>query len=113
MTKAAATPPLLPARIVAGGILLDVRVTPKASGDTVEGMKMRAGGPVLAVKVRALPDKGEANGAVVGVLAKWLSEPKGQLRVASGAKSRLKQVLVAGEPAALMAKLSARLAAME
>jgi uncharacterized protein len=93
--------------------MLHVRVTPKASVDAVEGIEMRAGGPVLAVRVRALPDKGEANGAVIGALAKWLSEPKGQLRVASGAKSRLKQVLVAGEPAALMAKLSERLAARE
>jgi uncharacterized protein len=104
---------VLPARIVAGGIMLQVRVTPKASSDAVEGIEARADGPVLAVRVRALPDQGEANGAVVAMLAKWLSEPKRQLRVASGAKARRKQVFVAGEPAALMAKLSERLAAKE
>ncbi len=93
--------------------MLHLRVTPKAPRDAVEGVEQRPDGAVLAVKVRALPDKGEANDAVVATLAKWLSEPKAGLRVAAGAKARLKQVFVAGDPADLMAKLAARLAGKE
>ena len=103
----------LPARAVSGGIVIHARVTPKASVDAVLGVERRADGPVLKVKVRALPDKGEANAAVVAVLAKWLGEPKGRLSVAAGAKARAKQILVEGEPASLIAKLAARIAAKE
>jgi uncharacterized protein len=113
LTKPPSAPRELPARIVPGGVMLHLRVTPKASADAVSGIEARAEGVVLAVKVRALPDRGEANDAVVALLAKWLSEPKARLRVAAGGKARLKQVFVAGEPEALMARLAARLAQKE
>lgn len=93
--------------------MLHLRVTPKASADAVGAVEIRDGAPVLAVKVRALPDKGEANDAVVALIAKWLSEPKAKLRVAAGGKARLKQIFVAGEPGALMARLAARLSGKE
>ena len=99
----------LPASPASGGIIIHLRVTPKASSDVVLGVEERAEGAVLKVKVRALPDKGEANDAVIALIAKWLSEPKAGLRVAAGGKARSKQVFVAGEPAALMAKLAARI----
>src|SRR5262249_21616684 len=116
LTRRAAPPPLspeLPARIVPGGVVLHLRVTPKAASDAVTGVEARADGVVLVVKVRALPDKGEANDAVVATVAKWFSEPKTRLRVAAGGKARLKQVFVEGDPAGLMAKLAARLAGKE
>ena len=114
MTKpAAASQHLLPARIVPGGIVIHLRATPKASRDAVLGTEERTGGLVLKVTVRALPDKGEANDAVVATLAKWLSEPKARLKLAAGAKARLKQVFVAGEPAALMEKFAARIGGKE
>jgi uncharacterized protein len=103
----------LPARAVSDGIVIHARVTPKASADAVLGVERLADGRVLKIKVRAVPDKGEANTAVVALLAKWLSEPKARLKVASGSKSRLKQIHVEGEAAALMAKLAARLAGKE
>jgi uncharacterized protein len=99
-----------PARAASGGIVIQLRVTPKASSDAVLGVEHRADGAVLKVKVRALPDKGEANEAVIALLAKWLGEPKAVLSLAAGGKSRAKQIFVAGEPAALMAALAARIA---
>jgi uncharacterized protein YggU (UPF0235/DUF167 family) len=113
LTKPEAEPQHLPARIVPGGIVIHLRATPKASRDAVLGTEERADGLVLKVSVRALPDKGEANDAVVATLARWLSEPKGGLKLAAGAKARLKQVFVAGEPVALMEKLAARIARKE
>lgn len=104
----------LPARAVSAGIVIHARVTPKASADAVLGVERLADdGLVLKVKVRALPDKGEANAAVVALLAKWLGEPKAKLKVAAGGKARLKQIMVEGDAAGLMAKLAARIAAKE
>jgi uncharacterized protein YggU (UPF0235/DUF167 family) len=99
----------LPARAATGGIILHVRVTPRSSEDAVLDVEMRDGDPVLKVKVRAIADKGEANDAVVAVLAKWLRVPKAQLKVAGGAKSRVKQIFVSGEPAGLMTRLAERM----
>ena len=99
----------IPARIVPGGIMLVARVTTKSSADAVLGQEIWDGAPVLKLAVRAAPDKGAANKAVISTLAKWLSEPKTKLRVASGDKARLKQVFVAGEPAELMTRLAALL----
>jgi uncharacterized protein (TIGR00251 family) len=99
-----------PARAVPDGIVIHARVTPKSSADEVLGVEPTADGPVLRVKVRAVPDKGQANAAVVAVLAKWLGEPKTRLKVTTGTKARIKQIFVEGEPGGLMAKLAARLA---
>lgn len=109
MTKPGAPSPGLPARATSGGIILHLRVTPKAGQDEVLGVEKRAEAAVLKLRVRALPEKGEANDAVVAVVAKWLGVPKAGLKVTAGGKSRLKQVFVAGEPAALLARVAAAL----
>jgi uncharacterized protein YggU (UPF0235/DUF167 family) len=92
---------------VDGGVMLHVRVTPKASANAVVGIEARGDTTVLSIKVRALPDKGEANDAVIATLAKWLGMPKATFRLAAGGKARLKQIFIAGEPAGLMARLAA------
>ena len=78
------------------GLSLAVRVTPKSSRDEVCGVEAQADGPRLVVKVRAIPDKGEANAALLAVLAKWLGLPKSRLELIAGAKSRAKQVAIGG-----------------
>jgi uncharacterized protein YggU (UPF0235/DUF167 family) len=90
--------------------MLSLRVTPKSASNAVEGVEQRDGATVLKLAVRAVPDKGAANDAVVATLAKWLGEPKSRVRVASGAKARLKQVFVEGEPDALLARVAALIA---
>ena len=47
-------------------MLIQVKVTPNASEDKVIGMD----GEVLKIKVRATPEKGKANQAVIDLLAK-------------------------------------------
>jgi uncharacterized protein len=76
--------------------MLMVRLTPKSSRDDVAGIEMAADGPRLAVKVRALPDKGEANAALLALLAKWLGVPKSRLELIAGTTSRTKTVAIAG-----------------
>jgi uncharacterized protein len=103
----------LPARRVTDGVIITVRLTPKSGTDDVNGVE-RAGEtqPVLRVRVRAAPEGGKANAAVAKLLADWLDEPKSAATLISGAKSRLKQILIRGEPEALMEKLRIRIASL-
>jgi uncharacterized protein (TIGR00251 family) len=97
-------------RAVPGGLIVPVRLTPKASRDAVEGLREdAAGGRVLAVKVTAVPEKGKANAALEKLLAKTLGVAGGRVEVVGGPASRNKDVLVRGDPAevaALLAKLT-------
>lgn len=102
----------LPARVTAGGIIVAVRLTPKASADEVQGVEDTAGERAVKARVRAIPDKGKANQAVTALIAEWLDEPKSRCELTSGGKSRLKHILVRGDAQALMAKLAARVAAL-
>ncbi|WP_026379914.1 DUF167 family protein [Afifella pfennigii] len=89
------------------GMLVSVRLTPKAAKDTLEGAEALADGRVvLKARVRAVPEKGAANKALEALLAKALGLAKSAVSVESGQTSRLKTVLVAGEPKELTEKLT-------
>jgi uncharacterized protein len=105
-------PRALPWRPAKAGLLLDVRVTPKAARDGVEGLADTPGGPAVKVRVRALPDQGEANAAVETVVAKWLGLPARQVAVARGHKSRVKTLQIGGEPGAIEALVAAHVDAL-
>jgi uncharacterized protein YggU (UPF0235/DUF167 family) len=62
---------------------------------------------VLAARVRNAPQDGEANRALCALLAERLGAPTSSTRMVAGSKSRLKQVSVSGDPAALVARLEA------
>lgn len=88
------------------GIIIPVRLTPKSSEDAVTGVEMTPDGPVLKVKLRALPENGKANQAAIALLAKWLDQPKASINLVTGAKSRWKQFFVRGDAEALLGKLA-------
>ncbi len=91
-----------------GGVLLSLRVTPNASADRIEGVESRDDGSVvLRVRVRAVPDRGKANAAVVALIARSLGVPRGAVTLVAGETARLKTLRVAGDPAALAAALDA------
>lgn len=70
---------------------LYLKVTPKADRDGVGKVERMADGTLrLAVKVRAAPDKGAANAAVIKVIAKAFDLPKSALSIRRGETSRLK-----------------------
>ena len=99
--------PLRPAR---DGLLLSVRVTPKSSRDEVSGLHVASDGAVsLAVKVRAVPDTGKANTAVIETLAKACRLPKSAFSLVSGGTDRNKTLLVTGNPAELEALIAGKL----
>ena len=89
-------------RIASDGLDIRVRLTPKGGRDAIEGARELADGSVvLATRVRAAPQDGEANAALEALLAKALGVARATVAVASGHKARLKTVHVAGDPALL------------
>ncbi len=89
-----------------GGVLLRVRLTPKGGRDAVDGADRDGRGrPRLRVRVAAPPADGEANAALIVLIAKTLGVPKSAVEIRAGA-TRDKTLLVAG------AGLEARLAAL-
>ena len=89
--------------------MLPVRLTPKSGRDEIAGIEDFAGEAVLKAKVRALPEDGRANEALERLIAHWLKVPPSFVSVAQGGKSRLKQVLIEGEPKTLLRLIEARL----
>ena len=91
-----------PWRTSSVGISVALRVTPRGGRDDIDGVETLSDGRnVLKVRVRAIADGGEANRAVTELLAKLLRVPKARVRLLSGATSRLKQIAIDGDPAAL------------
>ncbi|HEU0150178.1 MAG TPA: DUF167 domain-containing protein [Bradyrhizobium sp.] len=99
-----------PWRAVSDGVQLAVRVTPRGGRDAIDGIETLSDDrSVLKLRVRAVAEGGEANRAVIELLAKSLGVSKAAIRLRSGATSRLKQVVISGDPAALdvaLAKLT-------
>ena len=102
-----------PWRYGADGVSIALRVTPRGGMDRIDGIETLADGrSVLKVRVRAIADGGEANRAVTELLAKALKVRKNDVRLQSGATSRMKQIVVAGDPR-LLGEALRRLTAAE
>ena len=70
---------------------LPVKLTPGASADRIDGWDVDSDGrPVLKVRVRARPVEGEANAALILLLAKSLGVPRSAVSLARGGQSRRK-----------------------
>lgn len=97
-----------PWRATAGGLMLVVRLTPKGGRDAIDGVEtMSDGRPVLKARVRAAPEDGKANAALVEFLAKALRVPRSAVTLASGQTSRIKILEIVGEADALGKALAA------
>lgn len=87
-----------PFRKTAGGVVITLRVTPKASASRIDGVAQDAEGRAfLRLRVTEAPEKGKANEAVVKLLAKAWGLPKSALQIASGETGRVKTVMVRDE----------------
>jgi uncharacterized protein len=99
---------MVPWRISDTGISVALRVTPRGGRDAIDGVDTLSDGrSVLRLRVRAIADAGEANRAVLELLAKLLGVPKARVRLVSGASSRLKQIAIDGDGATLAEALRA------
>ena len=91
-----------PWRYSTQGISIALRVTPRGGRDGIDGIEALANGrTVVKVRVRTIAEGGEANRAVLTLLAAALGVPKSKVRLLSGATSRLKQIAIDGDPAKL------------
>ena len=91
-----------PWRTSAQGISIALRVTPRGGRDDIDGVEILADGrSVLKVRVRAVADGGEANRAVMALLAEALGVPKARVKILTGTTSRHKLVAVDGDPRSL------------
>ncbi len=94
-------------RRCAYGVDIFVRLTPKSSRDALEGVAVSADGRThLKARVRAVPEKGKANQALVSLIAKALGVPAGAVVIAVGDTARLKTVRVTGEAEAIEQRLA-------
>jgi len=95
-------------RLSPTGLSLFVRVTPNAGRDAIEGVEIRDDGTaVLRLRVKAVPDKGRANAAVIALLAKALGIPKSAITLTAGDTARQKTLALSGDATALAAALAA------
>ena len=74
------------------GILLNIRVVPRASRNEVQGVL----GEALKIRVQAPPVEGKANEAVMRFLAENLGVPRNRVALVAGDTGRVKQILVRG-----------------
>src|SRR4029079_666861 len=92
--------------LTTGDVGLAVRLTPKGGRDAIDGMQVLANGrSALMVRVRAAPANGEANTALIRLVAKAVGVPPRDVVLVSGATGRLKRRMMSGEDAAHLAAL--------
>jgi uncharacterized protein len=95
-----------PWTIAPDGVTLMVRLTPKGGRDAVDGIEQLSDGrSVLKIRVRAAPSEGEANAALIRLLAKTMGVAPREVDLIAGAAARLKRLRIAGAGAALAATL--------
>jgi hypothetical protein len=96
-----------PWRLAADGLLLTVRLTPKGGRDAIDGIEQMADGrSVLKARVRAAASEGEANAALVRLVARSLAVAPRQVSLVAGATARLKRLKIQGPAPALARALA-------
>ncbi|EJF81321.1 Uncharacterised ACR, YggU family COG1872 [Candidatus Bartonella washoeensis] len=79
------------------GLSLFVHLSPKASIDRIMGVECRDDGKqYLVIRIRAVPEDGKANKALIKFLAKQWKIPSSCIALKSGATSRYKQLYFSG-----------------
>ena len=86
---------------------LTVRLTPRGGRDALDGWgRGPDGGVLLKARVTGPPVDGEANAALVALLARRLGVGKRAVRIVGGATARIKRIEIDGlDEAALIAIL--------
>ncbi|AMN38877.1 DUF167 family protein [Rhodoplanes sp. Z2-YC6860] len=97
---------LRPWAVTPGGLSVVVRLTPRGGRDAIEDVEQRADGQVvLKARVRAAATEGEANAALVALLARTTGVPPCDVVLAGGAAARIKRLTIAGHGPLLAAAL--------
>jgi uncharacterized protein (TIGR00251 family) len=90
----------------ADSVVVVIRLTPRGGRDAIDGVaQLSDGRSVLKVRVRAAASEGEANAALIRLIAKTLGVAVGDVSLVAGASARLKRLRISGAGAALAATL--------
>lgn len=92
--------------VLTGQVRFRVRLTPKGGRDAIDGWSGIGADAFLKARVRAAPEDGNANTALIALLAKELGVAKSALAITAGRKARLKTIALAGDTTALAARLN-------
>jgi hypothetical protein len=83
-----------------------VRLTPKGGRDAIEGIEQLADGrAVLKARVRVAASEGEANAALIRLIAGALDIAPRRVSLTAGGTSRIKRLMVEGDGVVLAAAL--------
>jgi len=92
--------------VLATSIRFRVRLTPKGGRDAIEGWHAADDGSShLKVRVRAAPESGNANTALIELIANAMGVSRTSFAIIGGQKARLKTLAVTGDTSALARKL--------
>jgi len=92
--------------VTPGGLAVTVRLTPRGGRDAIDGIERRADGQcVLKARVRVAASEGEANAALVALIAHAAGVPRRDVALVSGATARVKRLTVTGHGPTLAAAL--------
>jgi len=95
------------------GVVVTVRLTPRGGRDAIDGIAQLADGrSVIKARVRAAASEGEANAALVKLIANTLGVTARDVRPVTGTSARIKRLKIAGAGAVLAATLE-KIFAME
>ena len=90
----------------ADSVVVIVRLTPRGGRDAIDGVAQLADGrSVLKVRVRAAASEGEANAALMKLIAKSLGVAMRNVSLVAGASTLLKYLRLSGAGAMLAATL--------
>ncbi|MFM8990055.1 MAG: DUF167 family protein [Alphaproteobacteria bacterium] len=90
------------------GATLAVRLVPRGGRDALDGVEADAAGrALLRARVSAPPADGEANAALLALLARALGLPRRALALEAGATQRTKRIRIDADARAVAARLDA------
>jgi uncharacterized protein len=97
----------VPWSVCADGLVVAVRLTPRGGRDAIEGVeRLSDGRSVLKARVRAAATDGEANEALIRLIARAAGVAPRAIHLVAGATARLKRLHIDGDSAALGAALA-------
>jgi uncharacterized protein len=82
----------MPIQRTTNGILLRLRIVPRASRTEIAGIH----GGMVRIRLAAVPVEGAANEALIRFLADRIAVPRSSVRVVSGQTSRSKVLAISG-----------------
>ena len=96
----------MPLSVHAGHVRLTIRLTPNGGRDAIEGIETDAAGTrCLKARVRAVPEDGKANKALIELVAKRFGVSKSAVSFISGETARKKILRIDGNLEDLRKKL--------